>query len=173
LRNLSFFLIIIVLIIGFYLWDASNRYENITFCPSQQEINAFKTQDDSLKTIYQAHFFDKRFSFPRQSIRNIKITKNIPVIGRFIAQTLPIERQEKLIKFLNNPDNFTWKRVTMLHSDADYIIYFYNDKGKSIGKIWLCSSCGQLIAVPFSPNMKFGSLKISKIREIQNLLSID
>jgi len=125
---------------------------------------------DSLKDTYQTHFFDKRFSFPRQPVRKVKITKNIPLIGRFLSAYLSTQQQQELLKFLNNPDNFTWQKVGMRHSDADYILYFYNDKNQAVGKIWFCCACGQIIAVPFSPNMKFGKIKASRLSEILQML---
>jgi len=161
-----------VLLAVLYLWDASNRYENIAYCPGAKEINAFTTDKpgDALKDIYQAHFFDKRFSFPRQTVKKVKITKNIPLIGRFISTYLSTQQQQELLKFLNNPDNFTWQKIDIRHSEADYIIYLYNDKNQAVGKIWFCAKCGQLIAVPFSPNMKFGKIKASKLSEILQIL---
>jgi len=162
-----------VILAVLFLWDASQRYDNIAFCPDAKEISAFTTgkPGDSLKNIYETHFFDKRFSFPRQTVRKVKITKNIPLIGRFLTTSLSKQQQKELIKFLNNPDNFTWKKVNMRHSDADYILYFYNDKKQAVGKIWFCAECGQLIAVPFSPNMKFGSIKASKLSEMLQMIT--
>ena len=164
-----------ILIAFLILWDASCRYENISFCPTADEIKAFTPSNSniSLKKNYQIHFSDKRFVFPRQTVSKIYVTQNIPFIHRFYKTTLFQKKQKSIIEFLNNPDNFTWQNITMLHSDADYIIYFYNDKNIVIGKIWFCSSCGQLIAAPFSPNMKFGLLKTSKIKEMLNLLNVN
>jgi len=170
-KFISTLVIVGVLVSTLLLWDASERYENDIFCPTPKEIKAFNTGNpkDSLKNVYQAHFFDQRFSFPRQAVNTIKITKNKPLIGRFFTNSLNKFQCHKLLEFLNNPDNFTWQKVTMLRSDADYIIYFYNDKKKVIGKVWFCTSCSQLIAVPFSPNMKFGTLKILKTKELTKL----
>jgi len=161
-----------VLLAVLYLWDASERYENIAFCPDAKEISAFTTgkPGDSLKDVYQVLFFDKRFSFPRQTVKKLKVARNIPLIGRFSSTYISTQQQQKILKFLNNPDNFTWQKVDMRHSDADYIFYFYNDKNQAVGKIWFCSGCRQLIAVPFSPNMKFGKVKASKLSEILQML---
>ncbi len=156
-----------------YVWDASSRYDFTFRCPNPQAVQVFNA--DSIKdpqVRYQKYFKDSRFHFPRTAVSEIRISKNIPFISVFSRRKISMAAQKRLLSFLNNPANFNWQKAHMLTSESDYILSFFDKQGQTIGKIWLCNQCGKLKAIPFSPQMKFGTIKKEKLAELQTLLRL-
>ncbi len=149
---------------SFYLWDASKRYEDIAICPSTKEIEAFSRNpnNETRQAIYQKFLYDDNFNFPRKKVHAIKVIKNRVLTGRLFSHYLTKEKIKDLINFLNQPDNFTWQEVDMRHADSKYILIFYDKQHRKIGKLWFDPAHRQILAVPFSPHMKFGHLKRDK-----------
>jgi len=167
------FIIILLSVLALYVWDASSRYDFTFRCPNPQAVQAFNADTVSdPQDRYQKYFKDARFHFPRTTVSEIRISKNRPFVSAFTRRKLSATAQKKLLTFLNNPDNFNWQKAQMLASESDYILNFYNRQGQTIGKIWLCSSCGKLKAIPFSPQMKFGVIKKEKLTELRAVLSL-
>ncbi len=167
------FTIVLLSALALYVWDASSRYDFTFRCPNPQAVQVFNA--DTIKdpqARYRKYFKDSRFHFPRTAVSEIRISKNIPFISAFSHRKLSTEAQKRLLAFLNNPANFNWQKARILASESDYILNFYNRQGQTIGKIWLCTLCGKLKAIPFSPQMKFGTIKKKKLAELQTILSL-
>ncbi len=164
MKYFSILLILFLIMGSFYLWDASQRYKNISVCPSAKEIKAFATttQKTNRQQVYQKQMDNPAFKFPRQAVKSVKLIKNTAFIGRLLGKDLTNEKIDTLLNFLNQPENYNWQKPHMRYADSDYILIFYNHKGLIIGKIWFCHKCHQLITAPFSPRMKYGCLKPQK-----------
>jgi len=172
MRYFKYFPLVLLLSGSLYLWDASQRYKTSIYCPSPKELQAFSAQDSltDIKQLYRKHFHDSLFRFPRRPVSKVILTKNIPFISRFTSHELSAVQTRQLLHFLNQPENFTWQTATMRYAQAEYIIYFYDDENRLTGKLWLCLSCGQLKAVPFSPAMKFMSIRPDKLGVLKKLI---
>ena len=167
------FLILLILTGAWYAWDADSRYNFSFQCPNPDDVRIFNQDNISdIRLHYQKYFGQNRFQFPRDTVAKVMVRKNIPFVSVFTKNQLPSKSLNALLQFLNNPDNFTWQNNTMLYSQADYIIDFYNTNQKHTGKLWLCSTCGTLKAVPFTPNMKFRYIRNDKLPVLMKILGI-
>ena len=167
------FLILLILTGSWYAWDADSRYNFSFQCPNPDDIRIFNQDSISgMRLHYQKYFGQNRFRFPRDSVIAVVVRKNIPFVSTFFKHQLSQASQGDLLQFLNNPDNFTWQHNTMLYSQADYIINFYDANQKLNGKLWLCNTCGMLKAVPFTPNMKFGHIKNDKLPVLLKIFGV-
>ena len=173
LKILWRFLILLILTGSWYAWDADSRYNFSFQCPNPDDVHIFN--QDSILDIrlhYQKYFGQNRFRFPRDTVTKVIVRKNIPLVSSLTKYQLSHKSLTALLQFLNNPDNFTWKNNTMLYSQADYIINFYDANQKLNGKLWLSNTCGTLKAVPFTPNMKFGHIRNDKLPVLIKILGI-
>ena len=165
---------LLILTVGvWYVLDSSSRYNFNFQCPNPGDVKLFNrdtTQDIRLR--YQKFAGQKRFKFPRGKVSKIIIRRNIPFVSILTSRTLTDASQKTLLKFLNNPENFDWQDNDMRLSQADYILYFYYDTQQFNGKLWLCTSCKTLKAIPFSPNMKFGHIKKDKWPVLKKILGL-
>lgn len=169
------FLPLFILSLGtWYVLDYASR-NNFNFqCPNPEDIRYFNNDTTSdIRLHYQKFFGQKRFKFPRSKVSLISIRRNVPFISSITEHHLPENSQKDLIKFLNNPENFDWRENNILHSQADYILYFYDNKLQLNGKLWLCTACNTLIAVPFSPGMKFGHIQKDKWPVLKKIIGIN
>ena len=154
-----------------YVLDSTSRYNFSFKCPNPQDVRIFnKDTISDTQLHYQKYFEQERYRFPRDSVFHIKIRRNVPLISFLTEKDLSVTSQKALLKFLNNPQNFSWRSNEMLYKQADYILYFYNKEHRLIGKLWLCLSCHLLKAVPFTPNIKFGRVKEAKMRELLQMI---
>ena len=168
------FLILLILAGAWYAWDSDNRYNFSFQCPNPNDVRIFDRDTTSdIRLHYQKYFKQNRFRLPRDTVAKVIVRKNIPFVSGLTQYRLSPASQRALLQFLNNPDNFTWQNNTMLYSQADYIVNFYNTNQKHNGKLWLCSTCGTLKAVPFTPNMKFGHIKKDKLPILMKILGIN
>jgi hypothetical protein len=154
-------LIVTILILGFlvlgFLDHADRSIIYSKYVPEEglKEFTLYKTIEE-VKQAYERHFNDTIYRFPRCEVKKVLIYKNIPVISRLTKREVD---KNKIVDFVNNPDNFDWGETTWTINESEYILRFYDYKNKEIGKIWLCmTDCGMTESIPFSPNMKFGGL---------------
>jgi len=165
---------LLILIGAWYVGDIDKRY-NINFrCPNPEDIRIFNQDTTSdARLLYQTYFGQKRFRFPRDSVAEMAVVKNIPFVSGLTKRQLSSASQKALIQFLNNPDNFTWENNVMLYSQSDYMVYCYDKRQQLIGKLWLCRACASLKTKPFTPNIKFGRLKKDLLPVLLKILQIE
>ncbi len=152
MKKVFILLILPVFIGGIFIWDASQRYNYKQIC--SKDING-----------------DSLIFFPQSKISEIRIMQNIPVWGQLTKQKLNRPKQKDLLQFINNPDNFSEQKHFMLHKQADYIISFYNNDKQETGKIWFCSSCGQLLFSGYAPRSKSGVVKPQKLKKLTGIIT--
>ena len=81
-------------------------------------------------------------------------------------------RKTEIVSFFNNPANFDWSETTWKVTDSEYILRFYNNQDEEIGKVWLCTEdCGMTKSIPFSPNMKYGSLSETGKERVKKIIN--
>ena len=157
-----------------YVWDTSSRNGFGFQCPNSDEVRIFNNDTTSdIRAHYQKFFHQDKFRFPRSRVLKTTLRRNILFFSTLTEHSLSDTSQKALIDFLNNPENFSWQHTGLLHSQTDYIIYFHDEKQQLIGKLWLCTSCRSLIAIPFSPNMKFGHVKKDKWPVLKKIIGIE
>ncbi len=168
-----FILLFLLLLSAWYVWDSSRRNGFSFICPNPGDVRIFNKDNTSdIRLHYQKFFRQKRFRFPRNKVSQIILRRNISFVSFLTGQSLPQESRKALQNFLNNPENFDWQENNMLHSQADYILFFYDNNRQLNGKLWLCTTCSSLKAVPFSPNMKFGHIQKDKWPVLKKILRI-
>jgi len=157
----------ILAIIGFtIIWDIADRGQFYSKNIPTDELNEFylhKTSEQQEKA-FEKNFGFGKYKFPRDHVAKIKLFKNKFLTSRLTSKTVSELNKTDLIKFFNNPSNFDWSETTWSLSESEYILRFYNNENKEIGKVWLClEGCGMTESEPFSPNMKYGGLsKVGK-----------
>lgn len=145
-----------------------------TYNRSFEELNKFEFYDDpeKQKIAYVKHFGLKEYQFPRDEVTKVKLFKNHFLISRLTAITTSEQVKSDLIIFFNNPDNFDWSETTWNVSDTEYIIKFYNNKNKIVGKVWLCmTDCWKVESMPFTPNIKYGGLSKTGAEKLKAILN--
>lgn len=155
-------IIILLLIVVFaIILDIADRGQFYSKHIPIDELNEFyihKTTEQQVKA-FEKNFGFGKYKFPRERVAKIKLFKNDFLTSRFTSKSISELNKDLLITFFNNPNNFDWSETTWSISDSEYILRFYDNKNKEIGKIWLClKNCGMTKSEPFSPNMKYGGL---------------
>jgi uncharacterized protein YxeA len=159
--------VFIIIIIGFLIvsdvFDRGQYYS--TFTPKEEmiEFYIYKTTEEQEKA-FEKNFGNVKYNFPREKVVKVKLFKNRFLLSRLTSKTLSESSKSEVMSFFNNPVNFDWGETTWKVAESEYILRFYNQEDKEIGKIWLClEGCGMTKSIPFSPNMKYGGLsKIGK-----------
>lgn len=169
---LSFF--IIAFIVFVIVLDASDRGKYYSTNLPKEELNKFfmhKTSEEQEK-VFEQNFGNKKYNFPREKVAKVKLFRNKFLVSRLTSKTLSESNKEKVISFFNDPDNFDWSETTWEVTDSEYILRFYNEKGKEIGNSWLClEDCGMTESIPFSPNMKYGGLSESGKEGLEKIIN--
>src|SRR5574341_394917 len=176
-KALIVFLLLISLSLIF-IWLDYKDYYNTDYRDLTKEQMAeieWKHSYDSigqkLKKAYIAQFNNKQFEFPRQKVNNVKLFRNIPVIGNITGKTLNQEQVLFILNYCNNPSNFDWGETTWSEWDSEYIFRFYNERGAVVGKLYAClKECRMTSSRPFSPRMKLGQLSEKGLHDINKLI---
>ncbi len=151
-------LIIGLIVLGF-LDHADRSIVYSKYIPEEElkEFTLYKTIEE-VKQAYERHYNDTAYQFPRGEVKKVLIYKNLPIISRLTKREVD---KDKIIDFVNNPENFDWDETTWTIDESEYILRFYDLKNNEIGKIWICmTDCGMTESIPFSPTMKFGVLSL-------------
>lgn len=157
-----FLTILILSCFGFLIiCDIADRGQFYSKHIPKDELNEFyinKTPDEQRRA-FERNFGFGKYKFPREQTAEIKLFKNTLLTSRIFYNTLDDLNKSDIIAFFNNPNNFDWSETTWKVNESEYILRFYNNENKEIGKIWLClETCNMTESEPFSPNMKYGGL---------------
>jgi hypothetical protein len=174
-KILGFLLLLFGLIIFWYWADNQDYFRSYYNNLTEQQNSVFKWQDgddgDKLMNRYRQHFTDKEFIFPRQKVTQVKLFKNIPILGVFTAKTLKQTKIDDFLLFCNDTTNFTWGETTWGVSESEYYFRLYRADNKVIGKIYIClDDCHMTSSKPFCPSMKFGGLSETGTGYINKLI---
>lgn len=134
-------------------------YNDLT--EQQSSIFTWQDEDDGeqLMQRYRQHFTDREFIFPRQKVNQVKLFKNLPLLGVFTGKTLRQTKIGDFLVFCNDTTNFDWGESTWGLSESEYYFKLYNLEGKVVGKIYfMLSEQPMTESRPFCPSMKFGGL---------------
>ncbi|WP_282030849.1 hypothetical protein [Winogradskyella eximia] len=124
------------------------------------------------RNVYKEHFGFGKYKFPREYVSKIKLFKNDFLISRLTSKTVSELNKADLITFFNNPSNFDWLETTWSISQSEYILRFYNEENKEIGKIWLSLDSSKMTeSKPFTPNMKYGRLSAVGMKNLNFILN--
>jgi hypothetical protein len=173
MNNKLVFLLILLTIGGsIFLWDTNYRAENYTTCYPSAVLDSFFSGKSAaqIQKSFQLHFNQTEYFFPKEKVQYITVAKNIAVLGSLTSKKLSTQNQKKLIKFINQPDNYDWKKINVTLSETEYIIRFYNTYGKETGKMWVCPGCKGIHLSGFTPNIKFGHIKIENLDTLLQII---
>ena len=167
--------VFIIIIIGFVIvsdvFDRGQYYS--TFTPKEEMIEFYmhKTSEEQEKA-FEKNFGNEKYNFPREKVAKVILFKNRFLLSRLTSKTLSETSKSEVISFFNNPVNFDWGETTWEVAESEYILRFYNEEDKEIGKIWLClENCGMTKSIPFSPNMKYGGLSEIGEKDIEKIIN--
>ena len=143
---------------------------------TEQQTSIFTWQDEDdgeqLMHQYRQHFTDREFIFPRQKVNQVKLFKNLPILGVFTGKILKQTKISDFLVFCNNTTNFDWGETTWGISESEYYFRLYNADNKVVGKLYLSTTdCGRISSRPFSPSMKFGGLSETGRDRLNKLIS--
>tara|TARA_R110002049_G_scaffold287285_1_gene469230 strand:- start:22 stop:582 length:561 start_codon:yes stop_codon:yes gene_type:complete len=179
-KNILLVTTLLVGIISVYFIDLydriesdGSRFSSMSFVDNEYRLGDENNDNQYPKELYSRNFGNPKYEFPRSTVKKIKISNNIPLLGRLTSKTITEKSKiEFILEIFNNPKNFDWGETTWSINESEYIFRFYDEQNLEIGKVWLCmKGCGITHSLPFSPNMKFGGLsKLGKVK-INELLN--
>lgn len=176
MRTIKKILLIIgfIAIVGFVIisdvYDRGRYYSTYTPKDEFQDFHIYTAEEQ--QKVYEKNFGNRKYRFPRESVTEVKLFKNAFLIGRLTSKTVSESNRLDLISFFNNPINFDWSETTWNVTESEYILRFYDEKNNEIGKIWLCiEDCGMIKSIPFSPNMKYGGLSETGMKDIKRIIN--
>lgn len=178
-RFLKIFLIFILfggLTIFWYLADEQDYFQSNYLELTEKQNAIFKWQDeddsDKLMNRFRQHFTNQEFIFPRQTVTQVRLFRNIPMLAVFTNKTLKHNKIDSFLKFCNDTSNFDWGETTWGISESEYYFKLYGTDNRVVGKIYFClDGCRMTNSRPFCPSMKFGGLSeqgLAKIKEFIN-----
>lgn len=174
IKKILLAIFIIALIGVIIISDVFDRGQYFSTYKSKDETIEFfmrKTTEEQEKA-FEKNFGNKKYSFPREEVADVKLFRNRFLLSRLTSKTLSKLSKSEVITFFNNPVNFGWGETTWEVAESEYILRFYNKEDKEIGKIWLClEGCGMTKSIPFSPNMKYGGLSQKGRENISRILT--
>jgi hypothetical protein len=176
IKKISVTLICLIVLLVAWQWLENKDYFQPDYNDlTEEQRKTFTWQDGdtemSLQERYRQHFSDKKYSFPRQIVRKVKLFENRAIFGQLTSKTLKVEQIDILIKFCNDTTNFNWSETTWQTNESEYYCKFYNDKNEVIGKMYFClDKCGMTSSKPFCPTMKFGGLSEKGQKFIEQLI---
>ncbi|PZD79180.1 hypothetical protein [Mesonia sp. K7] len=156
--------------------DIADRNQYYSKYTPEEELKIFMWKDgydeyQDHRDVYKDHFNNEKYRFPRKKVSKVKLFKNSFLISRLTSTTISETNKISIIKFFNNPSNFDWSETTWDLSESEYILRFYNQENKVIGKIWFClQSCRMTESEPFSPSMKYGGLSKNGRKKLKTLI---
>ena len=163
-------LVLLTLVGGIFIWDKSYRNNYFSVCENKTVVHTF-FQNSNPKQAYSKHFDDTKWDFPRADVARINVAENKPVTGYLFSRNLSEKKQNQLLAFFRNPDNFTWNETTWHYSENDFQIRLYDAENNQIGKIWICTSCRMCRTVPFTPDVKFGHIKKDSLKILLQIIN--
>jgi hypothetical protein len=172
---------IIILIIGIVavyfidlhdrLDDSGSEFSSMSFVDNEYRLGDENKDSDYPKELYKRNFKNEKYKFPRTEVSKIRVYRNIPIISRLTGKTVSEQTKTELEVFFNSPENFTWGETTWTLSESDFILRYYDSNDMEIGKVWFClDDCIMTFSIPFSPNMKFGSLSKVGFKKLETLV---
>ncbi len=136
-----------------------------------KEFHMFKNIDEE-KEAYQRNYSNSKYLFPREVVKKAILYKNQLFISRLTSENLTENEMHQIIDLFNDPTNFDWDETTWSIQESEYILRFFNSKGKEVRKVWVClEDCGMLESIPFAPTMKFGALSMKGREELPELIN--
>lgn len=167
--------VFIIIILGFVIiydeFDRGKYYSSILPKEELTEFFIYETTEEQEKA-FEKNFGNEKYKFPREEVAEVKLFQNRFLVSRLTSKTLSESSKAKVISFFNDSGNFDWSETTWEVIESEYIMRFYNEKGKEIGKIWLClEGCGMTESIPFSPNMKYGGLSESGKEGVEKIIN--
>lgn len=163
----------IIVITVLYFFDVSDRgilYSRHIPNDIFEEFYLHKTTED-VQEAYIKNFNNPKYNFPREKIDKIKIYKNSPFISRLTSKTISKKTEGQILTLFNSPNNFSWSETTWSLKESAYILRFFDINNNEIGKLWLClDSCGMVETIPFTPNIKYGSLNELGTEKLNQIL---
>ncbi|MFD0864192.1 hypothetical protein ACFQ1M_18395 [Sungkyunkwania multivorans] len=137
-----------------------------------EDMALFNDNEVAIEDFYARFFGETKYRFPRRKTSYVKLYKNKWLLSRLTSKTANPNSSDDLIKFFNNPVNFSWNETTWSVDESEYILRFFDSQDNQIGKVFLClKDCKMTKSLPFSPNMKFGGLSDIGMNKIQRLIS--
>jgi len=128
--------------------------------------------ESGLKRVFSSHFNENYYAFPRQKVSKVKLFKNYLIGSTLTGRTLRTSKIDFLLKFCNDPLNFSWNETTWGLNESEYFFRFYNPSDEVVGKLYLClDECGMTASNPFCPAMKFGGLSAMGLEKIKNFIA--
>lgn len=111
---------------------------------SEKEQNIFEWKSDydefqDNRNVYAKYFGVEEFMFPRQEVFQIKLLEKDKIFKTFgVSKTLKKDRIKEIVALFNDPLNFDWGETTWGANDVDYILKFYDNNNRLIGKVEMC-----------------------------------
>lgn len=165
--------IIAVYFIDLYdrLDDSGSEFSSMSFVDNEYRIGDENKDSDYPKELYKRNFENEKYKLPRKEVSKIRIYRNSPIISRFTGKTVSEQTKTELEVFFNSPENFSWGETSWAISESDFILRYYDSSDMEIGKVWFCLDDSIMtFSIPFTPNMKFGSLSKNGVEKLETLL---